>query len=54
LLVELQNCGDEARPGVVGDLIADCRRPADALQVPGAVDGMEAGVAQRWRVTDVV
>jgi Protein of unknown function (DUF664) len=54
LPLELQNCGDEACPGVVGHQVADCRRPADALQVAGAVDRMEAGVAQSVRVTDVM
>jgi hypothetical protein len=39
--VELANSGDETRSGVVGDKVADCRRPADGAQMTGAIQRME-------------
>jgi hypothetical protein len=52
--VELEHSGDKTCSGVVGDKVVDCRRPADGAQVAGAIQRMEAGVAQAGGISNVV
>jgi hypothetical protein len=54
LLVKIVKSGDKTRPGVVGDKVADCLTPADAAQIPGAIEWMEAGVSQFRGISNIV
>jgi hypothetical protein len=52
--VELENWSDETRSGVVGDKVADWRRPADGAKVAGAIQRMEVGLAEGGSVPNVM
>jgi hypothetical protein len=52
--VEVESLGDVTRSGVMSHQVADCGRPADAVQVAGTVDWMRPSVAQLGRASDVM